>query len=348
MENKIYEVSGADARAVVQVFKAVATDEGALPLHEIHQRTLQAIAEHVFHTPMELETIPSVFGDALESVADESLRREVVHMASVLPYLETDDLGERGEALGRLAKAWGISDLTIKGALALAKGHKTLLYLDSFRTNKPELGQGVAALSWGFLKSSLHLDGDPKELARYESYRDLPAGTFGRTLVAYYDDNRFPLPGTVGTPFSNNLTAHDRHHVLAGYDTTPLGELCVFSFDGALSKADYSGAMIGVVAQFQLGYVYDPTVRAWRHQFDPDMVYRAAERGHACQVNYLDESVDLDALMEKPLREVREEFGIPHEGALVRGPEDRWCGEMGPVDEREDPDIAKEGLLKFS
>jgi len=347
MNTKIFDLNEAEACAVLQIFKAVATDEGRLPLHEIHQKTLAAIAEHVFHADVDLSGLPASFAGPLESIADEALRHEVVHMASVLPYLETDDLAERGEALGRLAKAWKVSDLTVKGALSLAKGHKTLLYLDSFRTNKPELGQGVAALSWGFLKSSLHLDGDKKELARYESLRELPAYTFGRTLVAYYEDNLFPLPGSVGSPFSNNLTAHDRHHVLAGYDTTPLGELCVFSFDGALSRANYSGAMIGVVAQFQLGYAYDPTVRAWRHQFDPDMVYRAAERGHACKVNYLDESIDLDTLMTKPLNEVREHFGIPLEGALVRGPDDRWCGEMGPVGERESPDIAKEGLLKF-
>ena len=348
MENEIHHLSGLDAEAVIQIFKAVATGEGARPLHEIHRKTIDAIAGHIFQAPVDIAALPSSMEGALDTIQGSSLRREVVHMASVLPYLEAEDLGERAQALARLAKAWSISDLTVKGALALAKGHKTLLYLDSFRTNKPELGQGLAALSWGFLKSSLHLDGDKQELARYEGYREWPADTFGRTLVAYYEDNLFPLPGSVGSPFSNNLTSHDRHHVLAGYDTTPLGELCVFSFDGALSRSDYSGVMIGVVAQFQLGYAYDPTVRAWRHQFDPEMIYRAAERGHACRVNYLDDSVDLDTLMDKPLQEVREHFGIPLEGALVRGPQDRWCGEMGPVDTRESPEIAKEGLIKFS
>ena len=45
--------------------------------------------------------------------------------------------------------------------------------------------------------------------------------------------------------------------------------------------------------------------------------------------------------------ELREHFGIPLEGALVRGAEDPWCGKLGPVGERESPDIAKEGLVKF-
>ena len=122
MGKQIHELRGADAGAVIQIFKAVATDEGALALHEIHEKTLKAIAAHVFHTPVALDDLPDSFGDALETVEGDELRREVVHMASVLPYLETDDLGARGEALGRLARAWGVSDLTVRGALALARG----------------------------------------------------------------------------------------------------------------------------------------------------------------------------------------------------------------------------------
>ena len=348
MEEKVFELRGQQAQAVIQILKGVATDDGALPLNEIHRKTLSSIADHLFHMEVDVEALPASSTDVQEQITGESLRREIVHMASVLPYLETDDIGQRGQALGRLAKAWNVSDLLVKGALSFAKGNKTLLYLDSFRSNKPELGQGVASLSWGFLKSSLHLDGNKKLLADYESYRELPAETLGRTMVAYYDDNLFPLPGNAGAPFSNNLTSHDRHHVLAGYDTTPLGELCVFAFDGALSSRDYSGAMVGIVAQFQLGYAYDPTVRAWRDQFDPDMVYRAAERGYSCKVNYLDQPVDFDALMKRPLAEVRESFGIPPEGALVNGPDDPWCGQMGPVGERVSTEIAKEGLVKFN
>jgi len=75
-----------------------------------------------------------------------------------------------------------------------------------------------------------------------------------------------------------------------------LGEICVLAFDSAISRSNFGGAFIGAVAQFQVGYIFDPPVRAWQHQFNPKMVYRALERGQACKVNYLDEYVDLDAL----------------------------------------------------
>lgn len=202
--------------------------------------------------------------------------------------------------------------------------------LDTFRINHAELGRGFFGQAWGLLKGTLKLDGDEETLAGYESYRELAPDTLGRTLVAYYDDNRFPLPGSVGAAFSNTLTTHDRHHVLSGYDTTPLGEVCVLAFDGAISRRNFGGALIGAVAQFQIGFVFDPTVRAWRHQFDPEAVYRAVERGHACRVNYLDEYVALDSLREHPIEEVREHFGIPAEGAMVRGRTTGGAARWGP------------------
>ena len=151
----------------------------------------------------------------------------------------------------------------------------------------------------------------------------------------------------MGAAFSNNLSLHDVHHILAGYDTSPLGELCVYAFDGALSRRDYSSALVGSVAQFQLGYARYRDTPSWRNQFDPESIYRAAERGHACTVNYVDEPIDFDSLKEKPLAEVREHLGVDPEGALVRAATDPWCGALGPPDDRENADLVNEGIDKF-
>lgn len=347
MQKKIFNLRGEQAQKVLQLFKGVATDEGRLPFHDIHRKTLAAIGAHIFQSRVDVDSLASDFASAQGAIGDNELQHEITHMASVLPYLEPESIVAKTEALGRLAAIWGVSDATIKGAMAFAHGRKSLMVLDSFRTNKPELGQGIFALSWGFFKSSLHLDGNKERLDRYEGYRSLPEDSLGRALADYYDDNKFPLPGAVDAPFSNNLRNHDIHHVLAGYDTSPLGELCVYAFDGALSKSDYSAATVGSVAQFQLGYMRYPGINAWHGQFQPDMIYRAAERGHACRVNYLDEAVDFDALKAEPLASVRERFGIEIDGALVCGPQDPWCGSLGPPDEREDPNIAEAGSLTF-
>jgi hypothetical protein len=348
MNKKIFNLKEDDAMRVISLFKGVCTDEGILPLNDIHRATLVAIGSHIFGTTVEIEGLDPTFSASAHWFTDPDLQHEISHMAAVFPFLDSDGVRQRSAALARLAKMWGATDLNIRSAVSFARGHKALILLDAFRINHSELGNGLVGQSWGLVKGVLKLDGNKDVLARYESYRELDSHTLGHTLATYYDDNHFPLPGSVGAAFSNTLTTHDRHHVLSGYDTTPLGEVCVLAFDSAISRSNFGGAFIGAVAQFQVGYIFDPSVRAWQHQFNPAIVYRAIERGHACKVNYLDEYVDLDSLMEYPIDEVREHFGIPAEGAMVRGPDDPWCGEMGPVDQRQSPDIVDEGLIKFN
>ena len=342
---QITAVRGEVGHTILGLLKAVATDEGRLPLHEIHGSTLEAMGAHLFHQQVEPETLEGTFARH-DRVEGAGLRAEVLHMAGVIPYLEEETVEQKARALLRLGRLWGIEDGVVRGVLALAKGHKRLLYLDSTRMSKYEFGN-TARAALAFLLAPLHLDGSRKVLEQYQRYAELPQETLGRTMVRYYQDNEFPLPGTPGSPFSNALTSHDFHHVMAGYDTTPLGEILVAAFDHAISQGDGSGTIIGVVGQMQIGLVFDPSVRSWRNQFDPDLVFRAFERGSQAQVDYLVPGFDMEPLMEQPLDEIRVRFGIPPEGQLVASWEDPWCGEMGPVSRRESEEIAHEPGLKL-
>ncbi|MEE2681806.1 MAG: hypothetical protein VX641_05480, partial [Planctomycetota bacterium] len=186
-------------------------------------------------------------------------------------------------------------------------------------------------------------------LERFTGYRDLDPTTFGRPLISYYDDNDFPLPGTPGAFFSNSLWTHDIHHVLSGYPTTPLGETCVLAFDSGMMDLDMGKAVIAYTAQFQIGIQFDKGLRTWKNQFKPDVVMRAFERGGNCTVDYIQYDFDFGDRYTKPLAEVRAEFGIDPEGALIKGPEDKWCGDMGIVGQREsNPDMIerKKSLLE--
>jgi hypothetical protein len=342
---KIAQVRGEAGHTILGLMKAVATDEGKLPMHEIHESTLQALANHLFHQEVDPSKLEANFS-AYDRIEDPELQKEVLHMGGIFPYLEEETVEQKASALVRLGELWGVRDNVVKGTLALCKGHKRLLYMDTLRMNKYEFGS-TARTTLKFLLGPLHLDGSKKILEQYHGYAELPDHTLGRTMVQYYQDNEFPLPGTPGATFSNALTQHDFHHVMAGYDTTPLGEILVQAFDHAISQGDASGAIVGVVAQMQIGLVFDPSVRAWKGQFNPDLFFRAIERGNDAKVDYLTPGYDMDPLMEEPLDEIRERFGIAPEGRLVNGPDDRWCGEMGPVTERESSDIVKQKGLNF-
>ena len=104
---------------------------------------------------------------------------------------------------------------------------------------------------------------------------------------------------------------------------------------------DMGKALIGYVAQFQIGIQFDEGLRSWRNQIRPDAVLRAFERGGGATTNYLRMDFDFQPHFERPLADVRRDFGIDPEGALIAGPEDKWCGQFGIVGERDSPDMVE-------
>ncbi len=345
----ILEVRGKQAREILGLLKQVATGEGTLQLHPIHEETLVAMAHHLFHIEdYSAKSDGMPLAEALTALPTRSLQEGVMNMAGILPFLEEEGEDERIDAVGRLGEAMGFDRKFTKRLHQLS--HEAVMGF-ALCLNRPlslEVGsplwKGVMRLG----RSVLHVDGDRKTLARYESYRDIAPDTLGGTLISYYEDNDFPLPGTPGAFFSNSLWTHDIHHVLAGYPTTPLGETCIIAFDGAMMKLDMGKALIGYTAQFQVGLQFDKGLRTWKNQFKPEVVMRAFERGGRCTVDYLRMDFEFGDHFLRPLAEVREEFGIDPEGAIIMGPEDSWCGEYGIVGMRSSPDLIerKQSMLE--
>ena len=337
----LMQVRGQQAEDVLALLKGVATDEGRLPLHEIHQKTLDAVAEHLLKTDLDIAALATSLEGAGERVSDPELRLEVLNMAGVLPFLEEETLEQKVGAFERLAEGFGFDKKFAEELHALAHKKATHLELDSLRAARLELGGSAMKLGLKALAGFFHLDGNKEMLARYEGYEALPEDTFGHSLIRYYRDNDFPIPGTAGAPFSNTLQTHDMHHVLAGYPTTPVGEMCVLAFDGAMMEEDGGKLLIAAVAEWQIGFQIsaDPV---WKNQFKPDIILRAYERGGEATTNYLVKDFDFLPWMDKKLEEVRAEFGIASEGALIQTAEDLWCGDMGVVGSRESEDKVEE------
>ncbi|MDG2021173.1 MAG: hypothetical protein P8J59_04405 [Phycisphaerales bacterium] len=345
---RILEVRGTQAVAILGLLRQVATDEGVLPLHEIHLETLRAMAEHLFQTTYDPDSPPPPFSEGLDIVGDKELARDVLNMAGILPFVEEEHEQDRIDAVGRLAEALGFDHKFAKRLRQLSHESVSALAICLYRPFSLEVGAPLWLGGVKLAESMVHIDGDKKVLARYEGFRELDPNTFGGTLLAYYDDNDFPLPGTPGAFFSNSLTIHDMHHVLAGYPTSPLGETCVVAFDSGMMDLDMGKALIGYIAQFQIGVQFDKGLRSWKNQFNPDAVLRAFERGGDSRVNYLTLDFDFDPYLERPLADVRREFGIDPNGALISGPADKWCGQVGVVGQRSSPDLVerKKSLLE--
>lgn len=338
---RILQVRGEQATSILGLLQQVATDEASLPLHEIHRETLLAMGEHLFQIEFDPDAAAPALADAGTLVSDLDLRRDVMNMAGILPFLEEDDQAARIDAVGRLAEAMDVDRKFVKELHGLCHEAVVGMAICLYRPFSLELGQALWKGPLKIAESFLHVDGDKAVLARYEGYRHLDQSTFGRVLVKYYDDNDFPLPGTPGAFFSNSLATHDIHHVLAGYPTSPLGETCIIAFDSALMDLDMGKALIGYVAQFQVGLQFDKGLRSWKNQFQPEVVLRAFERGGECTVDYLRSDFDFGDQFARPLAEVRRDFGIAVEGAVITSHDDPWCGQVGVVGQRSSPDLVE-------
>lgn len=341
---KILELDGKQAEEILGLLKAVATAEGRLELHDIHKGTLNAIAHHLFHVEMELEHLEGVIEGAGDIIKDLELRREVLNMAGILPFLEEENKETRIDAFGHLADEFGFSKKFARELHGLCHHAIVELTICMLRPASLTASRSLAGLTLKFAEAAIHADGCRKTLERYQRYEQMDDGIFGKVLTKYYHDNDFALPGTPHAPFSNGLMYHDMHHVIQGYPTTPLGETCVLAFDGALIDQDLGKTLIAYVAQFQVGLLFDSTLPLWKNQFKPDTVMRAYERGGLCTTNFVAKGFDWSELLEQPLAEIRERFNVPLDGAIIKGPDDLWCGDMGLVGQRNSEDMVNQKM----
>jgi hypothetical protein len=164
-------------------------------------------------------------------------------------------------------------------------------------------------------ESRLHIDAR-RVHALWDRIEQLPAGTVGGELVRYYDENGWRYPGT---DHHEPLTfaAHDFHHVLGGYATTPAGELMVGAFTaGVVERPIESAAVLLLWEQLGAG---SATAAAAADAFDADSCATALERGTRTTGDYGARGWDPWAIVDRDLSEMRAVYQIDDGGQLAPG-----------------------------
>ena len=151
---------------------------------------------------------------------------------------------------------------------------------------------------------------------RLRALHDLPAGTLGYEYVEFYRCNGIDLPGE--DPNSPALfVAHDMCYVIAGYEPTGQGEIALGAYPARGRRhrralAQLSSATSSVhEAGFLTAVSVCPEVgdTAALCAFDRLYVVEAFRRGAACTADFT--TADHLAMVEVPLADVRDRFGIP-------------------------------------
>ena len=161
---------------------------------------------------------------------------------------------------------------------------------------------------------ALTVEPDPLEAARWRALEHCPAGSIGRSLWDFYQKRGFGFPGEPGAA-NAALAHHDWIHVLADFDTSPMGEMEVTAFQAAASTLPGATlGFIGAVSIFQTGLLPSLVVPpGYSHALEvpggPERIADAIQRGRACQRDVFRE-IDFFAVADQALPALREGWSI--------------------------------------
>jgi len=290
--------------------RAVAAANGSVTTSE---RSLLDLVAEMHRSTFDPE-LPGVNASEVASiVTDPHRRKRLLQLAVVMAMVDGDVSPEQERAVRRLARALEIDD----GSLAvlhdvandsrlLTRVHMTRRLMGRFASEARE-NEGFSGLKKLFAPA-LGGGEDPSLAWRYEQLGLLPAGTLGRAFWEHNTVRGFAFPGEPnGIP--ERMVFHDFGHVLAGYDTDAPGEIQQGAFQAGFIRTDGFSFLLFVIVQFHMGIKVTPIADPQVGLFDVRKVLHAAARGAACKM-------DLSTWNhwewgQKPLDEVRAQFGIP-------------------------------------
>ncbi|HYG95680.1 MAG TPA: hypothetical protein VD741_01105 [Solirubrobacterales bacterium] len=153
---------------------------------------------------------------------------------------------------------------------------------------------------------------DPELEARYKALGELPPDTFGRGFYEHFHSNGFEFPGNPNGLAEGFTTPHDSSHVLSGYSTREMGELCVSTFIGAMHPDHPMAAeVLPVIYSWHLGVKLNDIANSSHGAFEPRHFWTAWQRGAATTVDVVAADWDFWAATPVPLEELRAAYGVP-------------------------------------
>jgi len=261
--------------------------------------------------------------DAVEPVDPEGLAARVasgeeaeqaVRMLAVMSLADGVADPEKSALVREYAAALGVRDgyldlLTevAEGEVAQATACMVRKNAESFRVDTSRLAISAIApfLPYGDAP-------DPELEARYQALGELPAESFGRAFFDHFDHNGFAFPGNPAGLAEAFTTPHDSSHVLSGYSTSEMGELCVSTFIGAMHPDHPMAAeVLPVIYSWHIGVKLNDIANSSHGAFEPRHFWTAWERGAATTVDVVDAEWDFWGATEVPLEELRAEYGVP-------------------------------------
>jgi len=254
-----------------------------------------------------------------ETLTQNSERQELLELLIAFEMLCNPIPEALSQSIDQWAQGLNIDSEVLTIARELAHNAITQATTDFYRCNW--IGEGDdqsdpefqdLLKKYGDHAYGLCVTADPDEFARWDKLKNCSSGTLGRSLWEFYQSRGFKLPGELGAG-NAALAHHDWIHLIAGYDTTPIGELEVTAFMASSSRSEGATlGFIGAISILETGLLHsfygaDKFGRALSAGDGIERVAHAINRGKACNVDPL---IDLDyfKLADTPLADIQKSW----------------------------------------
>jgi len=287
------------------------------------QALLEAIQRIVLNSHLDPATLAEIESQELaQHDMEESQAEQLVRLMIVIAIAEGPPTEAQASLIRNFASALSVDEPGVAVFGHLAKG-KMIRFKASFARrshvrvylkNTRRLLKNPVAIMRAMLRFRGVLPEDPAIADRYRALGALPENTLGRQFFEHCRRENLPLCGEKGG-FPPGALYHDFTHVLAGYDTSPSGEMKAGAFQAGFTThdCDFFTALFGLIihtAGINLTPFEMPVLlgRIGQDQLALEVLH-ALERGAAMNTD-LGADWDFWDDVERPIDEVRARMGI--------------------------------------
>ncbi len=303
-----------EARAILGAMLAVAA--AGPKVADADRASIVAAARYIFKITLapDLAGLTPASAQELAALASKpALATEAVSFATVMAFVDGNLDDAKLAAVLKLAATLGVKADFVHDIAEVAQGHLRDATAHMIRANLESLTgkpwtTDADATAW-FLPYKGKAD--PALAARFHEMADLPDDTFGHAFAVFYLSQKYAFPGEETALNFNFAVPHDSSHLLAGYNTTPRGELLVSTFTAAMhGKEAMSGHVLPVIFSWHLGIELIEVAGSAKGSLDPREFWHAWARGEQMKIDLFGPNWDFWTETRRPIAEVRARVGI--------------------------------------
>lgn len=311
----LIQTSEAKATAVLGAMRQIALAHGPGGVSDADRVTIETAGSIVFALgEVDVDSIDPVSPEQLADVHEDDPKL-AVRMLAVMSLVDGRNDPEKNALVNEYASALEVDEDYLAILTEAAEGEVAQAAACIVRKNAesfPHLDSSLLDIS-AVAPFFPYRDGneDPGKADRYRALGELADGTFGRAFYDHFHENGFAFPGEENGLAEGFTTPHDSSHVLSGYSTNELGELCVSTFIGGMHPDHpISAEVLPVLFSWHLGIKLNDIANSATGWFDPPRFWTGWDRGAGTTTDIVAAGWDFWGATEVPLEELRRRYNV--------------------------------------